>query len=106
DTLCPGCMARVSGRARFCHWCGTPILAAQAASPETELRCPSCPESRPLASRRLGHAHVAVFECGHCGGLWVEKEVFEVMAERARAGSLPDLGQPSPASLPHDMEPG
>jgi Zn-finger nucleic acid-binding protein len=103
-------MARVSGRSRFCHYCGTPILSAQAASPETGLRCPSCPELRPLASRRLGHANVAVFECGHCGGLWVEKEVFEVMAERARAGGLPEplMGSnpASPASLPHDTEPG
>ena len=106
DTLCPQCMARVSGRSRFCHWCGTPILATQAASPETELRCPSCPVVRPLASRRLGASSVAVFECGHCGGLWVEKEVFEVMAARARAGSLPEplMRSAPPASQPRDTE--
>jgi Zn-finger nucleic acid-binding protein len=92
DTLCPGCMARVSGRARFCHFCAIPILSAQAVSPETAHSCPACPEKKPLASRRLGRANVAVFECNVCGGLWIEKEIFEVLADRARAGQMPDLG--------------
>ena len=90
DTLCPGCMARVSGRARFCHFCGTPVLGAQAAAAESSYRCPVCPGERPLASRRLGAAQVAFFDCSSCGGVWLEKEIFEVLADRARAGSLPE----------------
>jgi Zn-finger nucleic acid-binding protein len=98
DTICPGCMARVSGRARFCHFCGTPVLGAQAAAAESSYRCPVCPEERPLASRRLGRAQVAFFDCGSCGGLWLEKEVFEVLADRARSGSLPEgFGGGAPA---------
>jgi Zn-finger nucleic acid-binding protein len=90
DTICPGCMARVSGRARFCHFCGTPVLAAQAAAGESGYRCPSCEGERLLASRRLGRANVALFECATCGGLWIEKEIFEVLADRARSGQLPE----------------
>jgi Zn-finger nucleic acid-binding protein len=99
DTICPGCMARVSGRARFCHHCGTPVLTTQAAVGESAYRCPSCAERRALASRRLGQANVALFECSACGGLWIEKEIFEVMADRARSGKLPEgFGGGEPAA--------
>jgi Zn-finger nucleic acid-binding protein len=98
DTICPGCMARVSGRARFCHFCATPLLTAQAAA-GSAYKCPACPEGRPLASRRLGQANVALFECEVCGGLWIEKEIFEVLADRARTGKLPEnLGGGAPAA--------
>jgi Zn-finger nucleic acid-binding protein len=98
DTICPGCMARVSGRARFCHFCGTPVLAAQASAGESGYRCPSCPGGRPLSSRRLGQAGVAIFDCSTCGGLWIEKEIFEVLADRARSGQLPEgFGGGAPA---------
>jgi Zn-finger nucleic acid-binding protein len=90
DTICPGCMARVSGQARFCHHCGTPLLGGQAAAGESGYRCPSCTGDRPLASRRLGQSKVALFDCSSCGGLWLEKEIFEVLSERARAGHLPE----------------
>ncbi|MFL6197028.1 MAG: hypothetical protein ACJ75H_22775 [Thermoanaerobaculia bacterium] len=100
DTICPGCMARVSGRARFCHFCGTPLLSAQAAAGESGYACPACDGGRPLASRRLGRANVALFECASCGGLWIEKEIFEVMAERARSGQLQEgWGGGAPAAL-------
>jgi Zn-finger nucleic acid-binding protein len=90
DTICPGCMARVSGRARFCHFCATPLLGAQAAAGQSGYRCPACEGSRPLASRRLGRVNVALFECGGCGGWWIEKEIFEALADRARSGKLPE----------------
>jgi Zn-finger nucleic acid-binding protein len=95
-TICPGCMARVSSRARFCHSCSSPLMKDGAAAPETEFRCPSCPrekgpEEKSLVSRRLGKANVAVYDCTACGGLWIEKEVFEVLADRARAGKLTEL---------------
>jgi Zn-finger nucleic acid-binding protein len=100
DTICPGCMARVSGRARFCHFCGTPVLSAQAAAGESGYRCPSCDGERPLASRRLGGANVALFDCATCGGVWIEKEIFEVIADRARSGQLPEgFGGGAPAAV-------
>ena len=103
DTICPGCMARVSGQARFCHHCGNPVLAGQAAAGESGYRCPACEGERPLASRRLGRANVALFDCSSCGGIWIEKEIFGVLADRARAGHLPEVfggGAPSPAEIP------
>jgi Zn-finger nucleic acid-binding protein len=101
DTLCPGCMARVSGRARFCHHCACPILPAQAAAGESAYRCPACEGERPLTSRRLGRANVALFDCAFCGGIWIEKEIFEVLADRARAGHLPEgFGGGAPAETP------
>ena len=100
DTICSGCMARVSGRSRFCHFCGSPVLAAQAAAGETGYRCPSCAGERPLVSRRLGQARVALFECDSCGGIWIEREIFEVLADRARSGRLPDgFGGGAPAEM-------
>jgi Zn-finger nucleic acid-binding protein len=101
DTVCPGCMARVSGQARFCHHCGTPILGGQAAAGESGYRCPACAGERPLTSRRLGQTNVAFFDCAACGGLWLEKEVFEALSERARAGHLPEgFGGGAPADAP------
>ncbi|HSF42918.1 MAG TPA: zf-TFIIB domain-containing protein [Thermoanaerobaculia bacterium] len=91
DTICSRCMARVSGKAHFCHSCGTPVLVRQAAAAGCELPCPSCADGRRLGSRQLGATNVAMFECDTCGGIWIEKEVFEILAERARAQSLPDL---------------
>lgn len=100
DTICPGCMARVSSQARFCHFCGTPVLAAQAAAGESGYRCPVCPGGRPLASRRLGQTSVALFDCSTCGGIWIEKEIFEVLADRARSGKLPEgFGGGTPAEV-------
>jgi Zn-finger nucleic acid-binding protein len=40
----------------------------------------------------------AISECLRCGGLWVEREVFEALAARARQGKVPDLGPEPPAS--------
>lgn len=91
DTICSRCMARVSGRSRFCHSCGTPVLVRQASALASEVACPACPAGRPLVSRRLGAANVAILECDSCGGLWVDREIFEVLAERARSETLPDL---------------
>ncbi len=100
DTICPGCMARVSGRGRFCHHCASPLLAGQAAAGESGYRCPACDGARPLASRRLGAAAVALFDCSLCGGIWIEKEIFEVLADRARTGHLPEwLGGGAPLEI-------
>ena len=88
DTICPVCMARVSGGARFCDHCGSPILADQAAAAATALRCPACSPRRLLRSRQFAGEPVAVSECVVCGGLWTDRKVFEVLLVRARHGQL------------------
>jgi hypothetical protein len=88
DTICPGCMARVSGSARFCSHCGSPILVDQAAASASPLRCPACSPERPLGSRRLAGEPVAISDCAVCGGIWVEKSVFEILLARARQAQL------------------
>lgn len=88
DTICPFCMARVSGGARFCSHCGSPILVGQAAAGATPLPCPACGASRHLVSRRLGAEPVAVAECEVCAGMWVDTGTFQVLAARARLGQL------------------
>jgi Zn-finger nucleic acid-binding protein len=104
-SLCPGCLARVSRHSRFCHSCGTPILAAQAATPGTTSLCPACPSRPPLGSRRLGKTSIALLECSTCGGLWIDREVFEVMADKARLGVLPEIGfSPAPADTPDEPQ--
>jgi Zn-finger nucleic acid-binding protein len=91
DTICPGCMARVSGGARFCSHCGSPILVDQAAAAATPLHCPACGAGSLLASRRLAGEPVAVAECERCGGLWVDNGTFDVLVARARHAQLGSL---------------
>jgi Zn-finger nucleic acid-binding protein len=107
DTICPTCMARVASTARFCHACGSPILVDQARASGLTLLCPGCGSER-LRSRRLGHEGLAVSECAVCGGLWLDNTVFEIVATRARIGSLGDLGlaPPQPAIPPSPPAPG
>jgi hypothetical protein len=75
ETICPGCLARVSDRARFCHHCATPLAADLVAGKASKLTCPTC-EGRHLYSRRLADAAVTVLECRVCAGLWVGLEAF------------------------------
>ena len=83
-TICPGCMARISDKARFCHGCATPIAPQGRAGEPTEAACPACANGRTLASRRLGEDAVSIMECQACGGLWLGREAFRLLAERAR----------------------
>jgi Zn-finger nucleic acid-binding protein len=88
-TLCPSCMARISDRARFCHHCATPIVSHGEVGERTKLACPACGRRHKLASRKLGQAAVTVLECVRCAGLWLRREAFEIVAERARDRALP-----------------
>lgn len=94
DTLCPQCMTRVSGKGRFCHSCATPLLLSQVAAAPSAHPCPACGDGTSLSSRRLGSEDAAILECRLCAGLWLEKEVFELLAARARTGRAPDLPGP------------
>jgi Zn-finger nucleic acid-binding protein len=89
DTICPGCCARISGRARFCHHCATPLVIEQQAGEPTGHPCPACGASRPLASRRLGSAAISALECGGCGGLFLGHDAFRLIADRARVEQVP-----------------
>jgi Zn-finger nucleic acid-binding protein len=103
DAVCPECMTRVSRRSRFCHDCGTLLLFDQAAASTAQSdgpACPACGGDHRLVSRRLGaEERTAISECTRCGGLWVEREVFEALVARSRQGKMEDLG-PEPSTLP------
>jgi Zn-finger nucleic acid-binding protein/ribosomal protein L40E len=88
DTICPGCMARVSGEARFCSHCGSPILVDQAVASATPMPCPACGAGRELASRQFAGEPVAISECVLCGGMWTDKTVFEFLVARAHHAQL------------------
>lgn len=91
DTLCPGCLARISRRARYCHACATPIVVEEKAAARTAHACPACHQSRAgerptLVSRRLGDLELSFLECEGCAGLWVGRETFEHLLDRIRRG--------------------
>jgi hypothetical protein len=75
ETICPGCLARVSDRARYCHYCATPLAADVIAGEASRLGCPVC-AGRKLYSRRLPDASATVQECRVCAGLWIGLEAF------------------------------
>lgn len=99
DAVCSKCLARVSSRTHYCHSCGSPVQMRTAAE-ASDLPCPGCGGERKLARRRLGETSASIFDCDVCGGIWVEKEVFEVLAERARSETLPDLSLRSGGAAP------
>lgn len=89
DTLCPGCMARISRRARYCHHCALPIVPQGTAGEGTPRPCPACGAASRLTSRGLGGPGLSVLECGRCGGLWLGKAVFRLLEEGARRAEVP-----------------
>jgi hypothetical protein len=98
DTICPGCLARVSDRARYCHHCATPLAADVVASEASRLECPVCP-GRKLYSRRLSDAAVTVLECRVCAGMWIGLEAFHDLlnAEERRTVRLTVTHRPAAA---------
>jgi len=88
-TICPSCMTRISDRARYCHSCATVILPQGRAGEPTDRICPACIEKTMLNSRTLGKQDISSLECPGCGGLWLGREAFDLMARFAREHSLP-----------------
>ncbi len=91
---CPGCFALVPLSASHCPGCGA-AMVPRAASPATGAPCPAC--TKPLASSQVGDVEVG--ECLVCGGLWLDRAVFEQLGtsrERQGAvlGALPTPDQP------------
>jgi Zn-finger nucleic acid-binding protein len=90
-------MTRVSDRARFCHHCATPIIVQGNPGQKTQQGCPACGKRHKMNGRSLGEPAVSVLECSRCAGLWLSREGFEIVADRARDKTLPDqvfLGNP------------
>ena len=81
-------MARISDRAKFCHHCSTPVLAADLAGDPTPYRCPTCQQVKFLHSREFAERSVSALECPSCGGLWLSNASFEVLADRARGSRV------------------
>lgn len=91
DTVCPGCLTRVSDAARYCHHCGIHLIAEQVVGEVSDLPCPACQNGAHLHSRRLGQLSLAVMECDRCAGLWLGREVFAELTRKAAAiGSKSD----------------
>jgi Zn-finger nucleic acid-binding protein len=89
NTVCPRCLALVSDRARFCHYCGAGLVPESDAGTDTELLCPACQEGPGLVSRRLGATVVTLLECGRCAGFWLGHAAFRELVERAQQQTLP-----------------
>ena len=99
-TLCPSCMTRVSDRARYCHHCATPLVP-QPLGTVTRYPCPACGDGNSLMSRSLEDGNVPMLECQRCAGLWLGREAFDVILDRARrdAGTADERRAPRPVAL-------
>ena len=83
DTVCPHCFTRVSRHARFCHYCGKPIIPEMLAGQSSKLICPACGPPHTLTSRAWGD--VSALECQRCAGLWLFNPSFERLTAEAAA---------------------
>jgi len=81
---CPACFALVPLSASHCPGCGAAVAPRQAATPDG-APCPAC--VKPLAAARVGDLDIQ--ECQACGGLWLDRTVFEQLgANRERQGAV------------------
>jgi Zn-finger nucleic acid-binding protein len=105
-TLCPGCMARISDSARFCHHCATRVAPEAAAGQAADCACPACGVARKLSHRTFPGSDVPILECGGCAGLWLGHAVFEALVAKARQESadpvirVKESGKPKAAAAP------
>ncbi len=92
---CAACFALVPRSASHCPGCGA-AMAARELVVANGAPCPAC--AKPLATAKVGELEVQ--ECLTCGGLWLDRAVFEQLgASRERQGAL--LGAlPAPSTPP------
>ncbi|MBN1393821.1 MAG: zf-TFIIB domain-containing protein [Pirellulales bacterium] len=81
DTICPGCFARISNQAKYCHHCGLALRPEALAGEKTDLTCPVCGKASRLSSRNVGE--VALMECGRCAGFWLGANVLDHLVQKA-----------------------
>lgn len=92
---CPACFALAPLSAGHCPACGV-ALVPRAPAVADGAACPAC--TKPLAGTRVGDLEVQ--SCQACGGLWLDRALFEQLgASRERQGAV--LGAlPAPAMPP------
>ena len=73
---CPSCFAAMFAGSRFCARCGAEATRA-VVEDATPLPCPRCRE--PMQALVLGTTQVR--ECGACGGLWLDPETLQRLAD-------------------------
>src|SRR5437588_741474 len=90
---CPSCFAMMFIGSKHCPHCGA--AAAQATAAELSvLKCPRC--KIDMSSITLGT--MAMRECEHCIGLWVEVAAFEkICADREEQSAVLGAASPAPA---------
>ena len=81
-SICPKCFARMAVGAKFCMECGIEVQPQALLAFAEGTVCPRC--KAPLASRMLGN--VAVVECAHCGGFWMNQDAFVSACEQNDIG--------------------
>ena len=92
---CSTCFALVPRSAGHCPGCGA-AMAPREAMVANGVPCPAC--AKPLAATTVGELEVQA--CLACGGLWLDRAVFEKLGtSRERQGAL--LGAlPAPSAPP------
>jgi len=92
---CPACFSMVPLSASHCPGCGAAMAPREAAAPDG-APCPGC--EKPMADYMVGDLEVQA--CQACGGLWLDRAMFEQLgSSRERQGAV--LGAlPTPAAPP------
>lgn len=96
---CPACFALAPLAATHCPACGAALTARGATTPDG-ASCPAC--TKPLTAAQVGDLEVR--DCHACGGLWLDRAVFEQLGssrERQGAvlGALPAPSAPAAVAL-------
>jgi len=96
---CPACFALAPLSASHCPACGVALIARQSPTPDGAA-CPAC--AKPLVAAQVGELEVR--ECRACGGLWLDRAVFEQLGasretQGAVLGALPAPTAPPTVSL-------
>ncbi len=90
--MCPRCLARISGQAKYCHHCGTTIHPNAIAAGTSELACPVCGDAHSRHPRTLSNRGHVGLECRRCTGLWLDHAVFDHFVGQAKERSVAGLG--------------
>lgn len=96
---CPSCFALAPLAASHCPCCGSALAPRQSPTPDG-ASCPAC--AKPMTAARVGDLEVR--ECRACGGLWLDRAVFEQLGtsrerQGALLGALPAPDKPQGAKL-------